>query len=335
MQLQSFRTAMVAVLFATAACSDNASTAPITTAGTLTIASPASTVYEADIHTFTATFRNADGVVVPDAPVTWSVSDTLRAELAANGLITALKAGNVRVTAKSGATTATFDLAIVRPGIQSIAVFAPTTMGPGDVAPIGVRTDGPGGRVLLGRTIQLSSDNPNVAAIDASGRVRAIAAGTANIRASSEGVTGTVQVRIESESVVLRLSRHDGAAIPVLVASDTVSWNGEKEFHEVYLERGTLELWGGTRPKYELEMRYAEYNVIFVNGLKQLQLRMYQRDYDRGIVAYDARGDMQMTSEYIHPLSHVGSPISGGIEVNFRIAGTNERHMLFFRREPN
>lgn len=335
MNTHFIRRVSFAALIAVSACSDQ-STAPLPVQGaTLSINAPATSIYEADAVVLAAEYRDAQGNIVPNAPIVWSVSDTVRAELSANGHLLALRAGTVRVTAKVGATTASHDLVIVRPVIQKMNVFlAASVMSRGDVSTIGVRVDGPGGRVLTGRLVTLTSDNPNVAVVDASGRVRAVSAGTVNIRAISEGVIGVAQLRVTDESVIHNLSKLDGTSLPALVASDTVSWNGVKEFHEVYLERGSLEISGSLQTRYEIEIRYAEYNVVVVNGQRQLQLRAYQGDYDRGLITYDARGDMQMTSEYIHPLSHVGSAIAGGIEVNFRIAGTDEYQRLFFRREP-
>ncbi len=95
-----------------------------------------------------------------------------------------------------------------------------------------------------------------------------------------------------------------------------------------------LRLSGGTRPRYEIDIRYAEYNVRTVNGNRTLELRYLNREYDRGIVDYDARGDFAMTSEYTYPLSHTASPLSGGVQVRFRIPGTDEKLDLFYRREP-
>ena len=90
----------------------------------------------------------------------------------------------------------------------------------------------------------------------------------------------------------------------------------------------------GDGSQWGLDIRYAEYRVITMNGQRSLQLLRTFREYDRGLVAYDSRGDLQMTSEFISPLSHTASAISGGFDVRFRIPGTDEMLDLFYRREP-
>ncbi|HYW31136.1 MAG TPA: Ig-like domain-containing protein, partial [Gemmatimonas sp.] len=185
-----------------------------------------------------------------------------------------------------------------------------------------------------GRPVTITSDNPGVATIDASGRVRAVSIGEARIRAVAEGVVGTKVFRVVGEPAIFELRRSSGAVLPLLVASDTVEWNGVKEYHEVYMESGRLRLTGGAQPRYEVDIRYAEYKVTNVNGVRGLVLRRTDRTFDRGIVAYDSRGDLQMTSEYISPLSHTATAVAGGMQVQFRIPGDDQVLDLFYRREP-
>lgn len=58
-----------------------------------------------------------------------------------------------------------------------------------------------GGQPLSGRTVTWSSDDPAVATADENGRVTGLATGTATIRASSEGVTGTALVTVTAGPV--------------------------------------------------------------------------------------------------------------------------------------
>lgn len=326
--------AMTVVLFSAAACSDN-SVAPLPVVGaSLTITPPIGTVYEADAVVLSAVYRNAEGVVVPNAQIVWAVNDTLRAMLGANGYVLALNHGVVKVTATSNGVSANYNLTIVRPPVQNVALLLPTPIiSRGDVATFGVRTDGPGGRVVLGRTVTLTSDNPNIALIDAAGRVRGVSQGVTTIRATVDGVTGSAQIQVRGGNTVLNLSKFDGASLPLLIKTDTVMWSGVREVHEVYVETGTFAI-GGTPMRYEIDIVYKEYAVIVTGGQRRLEPRTTQREYDRGVVVYDARGDLQLTSEYTAPLSHVAFPMSGGMEMQFRVPGDDQILRLFFRREP-
>lgn len=327
--------AFVAATATMSACSDNpVAPTPVENAATLTINVPGAVVYEADAVVMTAVFRNAAGEVVPNAPIVWTVDDTLRVMQGANGYLLALKNGVVKVTATSSGISASYNLTIVRAPVQNIAVLLPVPqITVGDVATVGVRVDGPGGRFLTGRAVTITSDNPNVASIDASGRVRAVAAGTATIRATAEGVSGTAQVTVAGEPTTLNLSKLDGNSLPKLLSADTVWFEGVREFHEVYLESGVFSL-SGSPLRYNIAIRFAEYNVTMVNGRREMQLRYVNMERDRGLVAYDARGDLRLTSEIVYPLSHAASPISGGMQMTYRFGGSDETMHLFFRREP-
>lgn len=327
------RAIYIVTLLVATACSDGG-TAPIP-AATLSIAPPSAAVYASDVVDFDAVYRDVTGKVVANAPVAWSVSDSTRAELGANGIVTALKAGTVRITARSNGVVATYDLVIAALAVERVIMLpAVLTLDRGDITPIGVKVEGQGARNVTGRVVTLSSDNPSVAAVDASGRVRAVNPGVTTVRAVADGVTGTMQVTVAADEALLLLSRNGGARLPMLVDTGTVTWNGVTEFHEIYLEAGSLKLSGSTQPRYEMDIRFAEYNAATVNGRRTLELRLVTREYDRGVIAYDPRGDLLMTSEYIHPLAHTASPISGGFQVRFRIPGTDEIRDLFYRREP-
>ena len=327
--------AMATALMMATACSDGAvAPTPDEGVGTLTINAPTAVVYEADAVVMTAAYRNPAGDVVPGAPITWTTADTNNVQLGGNGYVLALRNGTAKLTATSNGVSASYVLSIVRTPVQHVAVLLPaSTLTLGDVLVVGVRVDGPGGRVVTGRAVSITSDNPNVASIDASGRVRALTAGVANIRATADGVTGSAQILVSNETTTLNLSKLDGNALPRFIAGDTIMVNGRSEYHEVYLESGTFSL-AGMPLRYDISLRLAEYNVVIVNGRRELQLRLPQTQRDRGVVAFDHRGDLLLTSEVVAPLNHFVSPISGGMQMTYRIAGTDDTMQLFFRREP-
>jgi hypothetical protein len=325
--------ALTATLLLAAACSDGAtSPAPVPS---ITISAPIGAVFEGDVVVLRAVVRDAAGREIPGAPITWSVSDATVAEVATDGTVTTLKPGVARVTARSGTATAAHDLAIARLMVQQVTVLPVSlTLAQGDITPVGIRVQGEGGRDVQGRLVTITSDDPSIASIDASGRVRAVSPGVTTVRAIADGVTGTSRVEVTASDAVLVLSRLGGARLPLLVGADSVEVGGVLEYHEVYVETGRLLLTGAAQPRYEVEVRYAEYNVVTVGGQRSLQLRLTWREYDRGLVHFDARGDLTMVSEYVIPLSHTASAVSGGFEVRFRIPGEDTVLDLFYRRQP-
>jgi hypothetical protein len=67
----------------------------------------------------------ADGMEIPNAAVTWSVSDTALATVAADGTLSMLQPGTVTVTAAFGPATASVDLTAA-PAVVDAAAVPPT-----------------------------------------------------------------------------------------------------------------------------------------------------------------------------------------------------------------
>lgn len=317
-----------------AACSDSPVTQPLPNPS-LTIVPPAGTIYEQDAVTYVATVKDANGNTIPNANVHWSANDPTRADVSTGGVVLMLKPGNVTITARSGQHTASV-VANVQPlTVLSVKVLPDSLrLGRGDITAVGVRVEGIGGRTILGRLVTITSDDPTIATIDAAGRVRAVAAGTTRVRATADGVSGTANLTVLAEDASLSLYQLNGVRLPAFITGDSVTVFGVREYHEVFAEGGDLVLSTLGRPRYRVDIRYAEYNVRTVNGTKVYELRHTSREQDFGGVQYDARGDLLMTSEYISPLSHTAIPDASGFSVRYRIPGTDEYLNLRYRRFP-
>jgi hypothetical protein len=324
-----------ATLVAVTACGSDSSVGPGPTDGSIFIGSIVNEVFERDVVTLHAEVRDAAGREIPNATVQWSTTDATIIEITQSGVATALKPGTAHVTARSGGLTGTYTLPIKRLTVLQVSVLGvPDTLASGDVATFGVRVRGEGGRDVFGRLVTLASSNSAVALIDPSGRVRAVGVGSANITATADGVTGVTKVVIAADPAILTLRDLGNNRLPTLIHADSVRWDGVREYHEVYLEYGHLQLTGGSTPRYVTEMHYAEYAVSTVGGQLRMVLRAAWDDRDRGLVHYDSRGDLALTSEVVWPLSHVASGIVNGMSMQYRVAGTNDVLSLFFRREP-
>jgi hypothetical protein len=319
------------------ACGSDSALAPTPTPrGSIAIAMDSANVYAGDDVALHAVVRDAEGHDVPAPAVTWSASDTTVAELSATGVLSAIRPGTVRISAHAGDLTTAIDLTIRPLSVLSVAILGlPDTLGHGDVIPFGVRITGEGGRIVTGRAVTLRSVNPAIATIDPSGRLRTVSAGRTEVTATVDGVTTTRAIVVEAASTILPLRDIDGGRLPLLVASDSVTWDGVRELAEVYVESGSLQLTGGPTPRYATVIRSAQYAVTRLpDGRKNLQLRARFAERDFGLVEYDARGELVMTSEYISPVSHTASAAPTGIAMRYRIPGDDTILSLFFRREP-
>lgn len=325
---------LLGATLALAACGDDASAPATRIPTTITLEVPGAEVYEGDVLELRAVVRDARGAVIPDAAVTWSASNTTRAEVAPNGSTTFLRPGAVNVTASVGALVASHPFDVQQLHVLQVTVTSPRALlAPGDLVSIGVRVQGEGGRDVMGRVVTLASDDPHIISIDNAGRLRALKAGTATVRATADGVTGTARVQVVGDESVLSLSRVGGAKLPLLVDGDSVSWNGVREYHEVFIEGGRLIVTEGDASRYAIEIRYAEYLVTGAPGSRTYALRATWRERDFGVAAGGASGALVMTSEYVSPLQHTATGVADGWQVRYRIAGTDEYLDLLYRRD--
>ncbi|HEX4932324.1 MAG TPA: Ig-like domain-containing protein [Gemmatimonadaceae bacterium] len=326
--------ALLAATLALAACGDDPGAPAVRTPASIALQVPAGDVYENDVVELRAVVRDQRGAVIPDAAVSWSASSAARAEVGPDGATTFLAPGAVTVTASLGAVSASHPFDVKRLSVLQVTVAsARPLMVLGELLPVGVHVQGEGGRTVIGRAVTLSSENPDIVAIDDAGRARALKAGTATLRATVEGVTGSARVQVVGDDAILSLSRVGGARLPLLVDADSTSWDGVREYHEVYIEGGRFIVTAGDAPRYAIEVRYAEYRVDGPPGARRYTLRATWRDRDFGVVSGQANGALTLTSEYVWPLQHTATGVTDGMQVRYRVAGTNDHLDLLYRRE--
>ena len=302
----------------------------------------ADSVFEGDVVQLTAQVLDDAGAAVPGASVSWSVSDTTLAKVAGPGGFALLKPGTVRVTARSGDGTGTYDLVIGRLAVKSI-VLTPGTLnlGRGDRIQVLASVTGQGGRQIAGRSLLYSSDDQQVAvigspdnSIGSPGFLIATGPGSTTNRATVDGVTGTAHVGVVVADTTFSLTHYNGAALPVLVAADSVMFFGVKEYAEVYAESGTLVLSGLAQLRYKVDVRFVQYHVIRETGERR-EVRFTSSEFDRGLVtSVGANGSLSMLSEFIGPhLEHSAALQADGYLVHFSVPGDDIFLDLRYRRQ--
>jgi hypothetical protein len=323
------------------ACNDTVAPRPAGPA--IRIVPVADSVFEGDtVHLAAQVFDEA-GAADTTAPVAWSVSDTTLAHVVGEATLVLLRPGVVRVTARSGPVSAEYALVIGRLVVTRVEVTPDTiAMGRTDHLPVTVRALGPGGRVVTGRTVTITSDDtlvvvvPGPASIPSTDTVLLIAVGrgSTTIRASVEGVTGTASVGVVDADTTFALTDYEGSPLPVLVETDSVSADGEVQLFEIYADSGTLVLSGLLQERYQLDVEYAGYRVIQSGGTVRRELVARIRgQFDRGLVTVAANGSLSMVSEIIGPrLEHTAAPGPDGYLVHYRIPGEDTFLDLEYRR---
>jgi uncharacterized protein YjdB len=149
--------------------------------------------------TFTDTTKDSRLVVLTGRTVTWASSNTAVATIGANGTITTVATGTTNITATSETITSAPATLTVTPIPVATVVVAPTSasLTVNQTRTFTATPEDANNQPLAGRTVTWSSDNTAVATVDPStGLVTAVAAGTANIIATSETKTGSAAVTV-------------------------------------------------------------------------------------------------------------------------------------------
>jgi uncharacterized protein YjdB len=149
-----------------------------------------------------ATLRAADSTLLTGRQVAWESSDTTVARVDGAGQVRGVTPGTVTVTATSEGVSGTARVVVSPKPVQTVEVSPATaTLEVDRDLQLGATLRAADGTLLTGRPIEWSSDNPAVARVDSTGRVLAVAPGDAAITATSEGRSGSAQVRVVPKPV--------------------------------------------------------------------------------------------------------------------------------------
>jgi hypothetical protein len=143
------------------------------------------------------TLKDASGNVLTGRTIGWTSSNTAVATVSPTGLVRALTAGAVSITATSESKTGSLALSVLPPPVAGVVVsLNSTSLIVGQTAQASATLRDANGNVLTGRAVSWSSSAPAVASVTAAGLVTALGAGTANVVATSEGKSGAAALAV-------------------------------------------------------------------------------------------------------------------------------------------
>jgi uncharacterized protein YjdB len=154
-----------------------------------------------------ANVLDAAGNALSGRPVTWSSSNSSVATVSISGLVSAVALGRVTITATVDGKSGTATIDVVDP-VASVRITPPVpqTLRIGGKVQLSATGLNAAGQALPGRAVSWFSTNPNVASVNSSGEVTAVAVGSATITAEIEqrqGSTGVTVTLIPVGSVSL------------------------------------------------------------------------------------------------------------------------------------
>ena len=146
---------------------------------------------------FTAVARDAGGAVIPGIPFTWTSSATDVATVdEGTGLATAVGNGFTSITATAGDVSASAQLTVRQRVVRVEVTPSTVTIEVGAFTQLIATAYDANDRVVEGRDVSWSTSSPEIAKVNASGRVEGIARGTATIKAFVDDVRGTAAVTV-------------------------------------------------------------------------------------------------------------------------------------------
>ena len=195
----------------TASGSGVSGTATVTVAqrvSAVAVAAAVDTLVQGDTLRLTAEATDANGRAVPGAEFDWASGDTAVALVDATGLVTAVGAGEVEISATTSQVVGRATLAVVAPAPTTVAITPDTVrlVALGDTVRLAAEVRDQLGRVMDDESVEWASDDTLVSTIDSTGLVVAAGNGTVTITATAGSPTGTATVVVEQEAVALQLT---------------------------------------------------------------------------------------------------------------------------------
>lgn len=250
--IKGLRALIVALLFSSfiVACGDATPSGPIVTpVAIVRLESPRLVLTIGETITMVATPRSASGQPL-QRPVEWASSNESRATVNASGLVTAVGAGAVTITASSEGKSASLEVTVAPSAPAPVAdvrlsADAEVLLAWNGSMTLGAVALDATGTELPGREVQWLTSKPSVASVSPTGLVRATGTGTAMVTAMIEGVAASVSVRVlPAPAVAIVLDAVD----PGLEIGETVFFSGSVRRESGEITAGPL-AWLSDRPE--------------------------------------------------------------------------------------
>ncbi|HEX8211290.1 MAG TPA: Ig-like domain-containing protein [Longimicrobium sp.] len=166
--------------------------------GSVTVSPQAASIIAGTTQQLTAAVFDTAGGPLADRPVTWTSSDPAVATVAANGMVSAIRAGGpVTITATAEGKSGTAAITVTPEPVATVALEpGSATIQVGAAVQFRVVARDAAGNVLVGRSATLISSNAAVATVDESGMVRGVSVGTSILTATSEGKSTTATITV-------------------------------------------------------------------------------------------------------------------------------------------
>ena len=198
-------TALAVLGLAVAGCGGDSTTTPVTdaTVASVELTPAATSVAVGRTLALAATPRAANGAVLPERSIVWSVEPGNVATVSTTGVVTGIALGTATVTATVEGKSARRTITVHATAVESVEVVPGTgTLRAGDTLRLVARPRDNQGAILTDRAVAWQSSAPAIASIDDTGLITARTAGTVTFTATSETKQGVATFTVLAASVV-------------------------------------------------------------------------------------------------------------------------------------
>ena len=205
----------------------------------LTASSTDPVVSFGDTRTISAVAKDASGGTIASPSLTWSSSSPAVATVVGSGAsatVTSVGNGTATITAVSGTVQGTLTVTVLQKATNLVLSGAPTSMIPGATAQLTADARDAKAASVVGATgFTFASSNQNIAVVNATGVVTAIAPGiatiTSNATVGGAAITGTASISVAfATAVALTANVSATAAIAFAPATVTIATGGTVSF---------------------------------------------------------------------------------------------------------
>jgi uncharacterized protein YjdB len=206
-KLQSILASSLAVFVMLSCGGDSTAPPPTVAVASVALTPPSNTLIVAQTVQLSAATKDAGGNVLTGRSISWSSSSTAVATVSSAGLVTAVAPGSATIFATSESKSGSATITVTAIPVNAVTVTPPTsTLVVGGTVQLTAATTDAGGHPLTGRTITWVSTTPSVATTSSAGLVTAVAVGTTDITATSEGKADTTQITVQACGTGLTLA---------------------------------------------------------------------------------------------------------------------------------
>lgn len=146
--------------------------------------------------------RDPDGKIVSDASLVWSVKDSTIAKVSPTGVVTGIGLGTTQVAASASGKSGIAAITVQKTPVASLIV-RPNHVDavPGMHTQLTAVAYDAGNNILADRAVIWTTSNSDVATVDATGTVTAVAPGTATITGTAEGKSDAAAITVTQAPV--------------------------------------------------------------------------------------------------------------------------------------